>query len=301
MNSGHRPRLLLCLAIVYLLWGSSYLATRIGVSHLPPLLFGGIRFLVAGLLLLVLAAWRGLKLSQLRAEWRHVAVLGVVGVTCVSGLQVWALQWVPSHTGALLNASCAFWIVAFGMFGRRSHRPTPRVLCGVLLGFAGTTLLIWPATGRQVSEGGLLPQLAILLACIFWAAATIYLRNIRSGMGLIALTGGQMFVGGTVMALAGLARGEASAWNWSLPGLLSMSWLIVFSGCVAYTAYGWLAKHATPAVVGTYGYVNPAIATVLGYLVLDELLGGMQLLGTAVILIGVLLVNWPTRETIEPI
>jgi drug/metabolite transporter (DMT)-like permease len=296
MTPAHRSRLILCLAIVYLVWGSSYLATRIGVSHLPPLLFGGIRFTVAGILMLIVAVWRGLRPAAMRGQWLHVAVLGVIGVSCVNGLQVWALQWVPSHTGALLNASCAFWIVAFGLFGRRAHRPSARVLAGVLVGFIGTALLIWPAAGIPPTDApGLVPQGAILLACVFWAIATIYLRNIDSTLDIISLTGAQMLIGGIAMGAVGWVRGEADAWTWSLPGLLAMAWLTIFSACIAYTAYAWLAKNAPPAVVGTYGYVNPAIATLLGYLVLDEVLGGMQLLGTAVILAGVVLVNWPTK------
>jgi drug/metabolite transporter (DMT)-like permease len=298
MSPADRPRLLACLAIVYVVWGSSYLATRIGVSHLPPLLFGGIRFLCAGLLLTGLALWRGFRPAELAGELTHVAVLGVVGVACVNGLQVWALQFLPSQTGALLNASCAFWIVAFGLFGRRAHRPPARVLAGVVIGFAGTALLIYPA-GAAAAPAALVPQLAVLLACVFWALATIYLRNSHSRLDVISLTGVQMLIGGVLMLLGGWLRGEAAAWHWSLPGALSLAWLTLFSACLAYTAYAWLARHAPPAVVGTYGYVNPLIAAVLGYLVLGEQLGALQRVGSGVILAGVLLINWPTKDTIK--
>jgi drug/metabolite transporter (DMT)-like permease len=293
--------LLLCLATVYLVWGSSYAATRIGVQHLPPLLFGGIRFTVAGLLMLGIAGARGLRLADVRGEWRHVAVMGFVGVTFVNGLQVWAMQWVPSQTGALLNASSAFWIVAFGLFGRRAHRPGARVLTGIAIGFVGVGLLVWPGLGTPTATP-LLPQLVILVSCVGWAVATIYLRNIHTGLDVIALTALQMLIGGIVLVLLGVAGGETDAWRWSAPGLLSVAWLTVFSACCAYTAYAWLAQNATPAQVGTYSYVNPAIATLVGYLLLDEVLTPVQLLGTAVIVGGVLLVNWPTTESIrEPI
>jgi drug/metabolite transporter (DMT)-like permease len=298
---AYRSRLILCLAIVYLVWGSSYLATRIGVSHLPPLLFGGIRFTLAGVIMLLVAAWRGFRPAQMAGEWRHVAVLGLIGVSVVNGLQVWALQWLPSQTGALLNASCAFWIVLFGLFGRRAHQPSLRALTGVVIGFVGTALLVWPAT--HAAPGGpdanLVPQLAVLLACVFWAIATIYLRNAHSRLDVLSLTGAQMLIGGIALVAGGLLRGELAAWHWSLPGLLSMAWLTIFSACIAYTAYAWLARHAAPAVVGTYGYVNPMIATLLGYLVLDERLDGIQVVGTGVILAGVLLVNWPSKGTID--
>lgn len=300
MTGAPRGRLLLCLAIVYLVWGSSYLATRIGVQELPPLLFGGIRFTAAGLLLLIVAVFRGFRPSALRGEWGHLAVIGLLGVSFVNGLQVWAMQWVPSHTGALLNASCAFWIVAFGLYGRRAHRPSARVLAGIVIGFLGTGLLIWPSGDiASATATPLLPQFAILLACVGWAVATIYLRNSHTRLDVIALTGLQMLAGGLTLTLLGFAWGEGSAWKWSAPGLISMAYLTIFSSCIAYTAYAWLARNAPPAQVGTYGYVNPAIATVLGYLVLNEVMTPAQILGTAVILAGVLLVNWPVYGSIE--
>lgn len=299
--TGAPARLVLCLATVYVVWGSSYVATRIGVQHLPPLLFAGIRFTIAGLLMLGIAWYRGFRPAALRGEWRHLAVIAVMGVSFVNGLQVWAMQWVPSQTGALLNTSSAFWIVAFGLFGRRAHRPGARVLTGIAIGFAGTATLIWPGLGAATATP-LLPQLVILLACIGWAVATIYLRNIHTGLDVIALTALQMLIGGVVLVLLGLAWGEGQAWHGSTAGYLSMAWLTVFSSCCAYTAYTWLAQNATPAQVGTYSYVNPAIATLLGYLLLNEVLTPVQLFGTAVILAGVLLVNWPvTGSDSDPI
>lgn len=298
MTAPRRPRLILCLAAVYLIWGSSYLATRVGVTHLPPLLFGGIRFTVAGVVLGIVALWRGFEVRTLREEWRHVVVLGLGGVTLVNGLQVWAMQYLPSHTGALLNASNAFWIVAFGLFGRRAHRPTSLTLIGVVVGFAGTALLVWPAADAQ-SRGTLVPQLAVLGACVGWSACTIYMRNIHTRMDVFALTGLQMLCGGLVMTLLGLAAGEAGRFVPSPQGLLAMAWLTVFSSCLAYTAYTWLARNATPAQTGTYGYVNPVIAAVLGYLVLDERMTGLQMLASAIVVFGVLLVNWPASGTMK--
>jgi drug/metabolite transporter (DMT)-like permease len=298
--AAHRRRVLLCLATVYLVWGSSYLMTRIGVLRLPPLLFGGIRFAVAGVLLLAFAAWRGSRPLDLRGELRHVLVMALLGVAIVNGLQVWALQWVPSQTGALLNASSAFWIVAFGFFGRKAHRPSPRVLAGILVGFLGTAVLVWPARGDVTPDTAgtpLVPQVAILVACLAWAVATAYLRHIRTRLDVFALTGWQMAIGGAGLTVLGLAVGEADRWVWSPVGLAAMAWLVVMSSCIAHTAYAWLAQNAPPAQVGTYSYVNPAIAAALGFMVLGEALTPMQLVGTGVILGGVLVVNWPARET----
>ncbi|MEO6078904.1 MAG: EamA family transporter [Steroidobacteraceae bacterium] len=298
MSAAHQRRMLvLCLATVYLVWGSSYIATRVGVLNLPPLLFAGLRFILGGVLLTAVAFWRGFRPAQLKGQWRHLLVLSFIGVAISNGLQSWALQWVPSHTSALLNASCALWIVVFGLFGARAHHPGARAVTGLVVGFAGTALLMWPAAGDAAADSLLVPQLVTLLACVVWSLGTIYMRNHSIDLDLFALIGLQMLLGGTWMALTGLALGELPLWHWSMAGALALAYLVIFSCCFAYTAYGWLARHATPAQVGTYSYVNPAIAAVAGYVLLDERLSPEQIVGAVVILAGVLMINWPARSS----
>jgi len=292
--------LVLCLAAVYLIWGTSYLATRVGVLHLPPLLFGGVRFLIAGTVLTSFAFWRGFRPAQLAGQWHHLLVMSFLGIAVCNGLQVWAMQWVPSGTSALLNASCALWIVLFGLFGARGHRPGRREMLGLAIGFIGTAVLVLPAgaghAGSQAAATPLVPQLAIVLACVVWSVGTIYMRNHAVAIDLFALMGLQMLLGGTWMVLAGTLRGEPALWQWSRPGMLALAYLVVFSACLAYTAYAWLARHATPAQTGTYSYVNPALAAVVGYVGLDERMALSQVWGAAVILAGVLMVNWPATS-----
>jgi drug/metabolite transporter (DMT)-like permease len=308
MSDPRQRRLLvLSLATVYLVWGTSYLATRVGVLHLPPLLFAGVRFFISGVLLMAVACWRGFSPRQLDGHWGHMLMMSLLGVSVCNGLQVWAMQWVPSHTGALLNASSALWIVIFGLFGARSHRPETRAIAGLVIGFIGTVLLVWPAhklTGVNAPLAAtdtvtpLLPQMVILLACIVWSLGTIYMRNHSVKLDVFAMLGTQMLMGGLMLFLVGLARGELGAWHWSRPGVFSLAYLVIFSSCFAYVAYAWLARHATPAVVGTYSYVNPALAAVVGYVGLDEHLSALQVVGALIILTGVLMVNWPTSGSI---
>jgi drug/metabolite transporter (DMT)-like permease len=141
-----------------------------------------------------------------------------------------------------------------------------------------------------------LGQLVTLLACGVWSLGTIYMRNHSIDVDLFALVGLQMLLGGVWMSLAGFALGEAARWQWSMQGALSLAYLVIFSCCFAYTAYAWLARNATPAQVGTYSYVNPAVAAVVGYLALGETLSPMQMVGGLVILCGVLMINWPVRS-----
>ncbi|HWL63331.1 MAG TPA: EamA family transporter [Steroidobacteraceae bacterium] len=299
MNAPRQRRLLvLCLSTVYLVWGTSYLATRIGVLSLPPFLFGGVRFLLGGTLLMTVAFWRGFRPAQLAGQWRHLHVLALLGVALCNGAQVWAMQWVPSHASALLNASSAMWIVLFGLWGWRAHRPQLRALAGLAIGFAGTVLLVWPSRDAAAAATAtpLLPQLVILAGCVVWSMSTVYMRNHSLHLDLFALVGMPMLMGGTWLVLAGVLRGEVSQWHWNPPGLFALGYLVVLSSCFAYTAYAWLARHATPAQTGTYSYVNPALAAVVGYLVLGETLTPLQAMGAVVILAGVLLINWPERS-----
>lgn len=301
MSDGPRQRrlLVLCLATVYLVWGTSYIATRIGVTNLPPLLFGGVRFTIGGLLMLALARWRGADLAPLVTGWRHVLIMATLSVAVCNGLQVWAMQWVSSQAAALLNASSALWIVIFGLFGARSHRPPSRAVAGLVIGFIGTCLLVWPSSPSAAGATPLVPQLAILCACVIWAVSTIYMRNTAAELELFSFGGAQMLVGGVMLTVGGLLRGEAAAWHPSVPGLLAMAYLVIFSSCLAYTAYWWLARRATPAQVGTYSYVNPVIAAIAGFLILGERLTPLQIGGAAVILAAVVLIYWPVSGSIR--
>jgi drug/metabolite transporter (DMT)-like permease len=300
---GRRGRLALCFAIVYLVWGSTYLVTAVGVRAMPPFLFGAMRFLVGGALLLGVArSLRSFRSPQSRAEWhgewRHILLVGAMAVLVSNGCNAWGLQYVPSNQGALLNATVAFWVTLFGLFGARAHRPDRRAWTGLALGLGGTALILLPRapTGATPPSpwGPLIPELVILLGCMGWSLGTVLQRNTRSGFDLLSFTALQQLAGGLMLLAIGIGAGELSdLWQWSAEALWAMLFLAVVSSCIAYTAYAWLTQNATPSQVGTYALVNPAIATLLGWIALDEALVATQWVGMTVILVGVLLVNWP--------
>jgi drug/metabolite transporter (DMT)-like permease len=293
-DTSRRAKLMLCFATVYLVWGSTYLVASIGVHALPPILFGGIRFICAGLLLGITALALGHRFELDATEWRHLIVVAVGTVLIPNGLTNWAMQYVASNQTAILNASAALWIALFATQGRRAHALDRRTLAGLLIGFVGAALIVWPRDG--VAAGDLGMQFLILLGVFVWSASTVYIRNVHSKLDLLPFSSLQMLLGGCMMTGIGLAIGEAGQWTWSKPGLIAMAYLTVFSSCLAYTAFSWLARNTTPAMVGTYSYVNPAIAAVLGWWFLDEQLGVNQLTGMAVMFAGVALVSWPQQE-----
>jgi drug/metabolite transporter (DMT)-like permease len=295
-DSGHSKKLLLCLVTVYLLWGSSFLFTKIAVSNLPVALFSGFRFLIAGTLLTLIARFfGGDKLPTRLIEWRHVIIAGFFMVFASNGLNTWAIQYIPSNQSALLNGTSAFWIAGLGVFGPRGHPLTRRSVLGLSIGFVGTALMIIPK-GRLSTEG-LLADGGVLLACFAWSLGTLYYRSINTRLSSLMFVGMQMLMGGLMLLAVALAKGETAQWAPNMPGLVAMAYLTLCSSCLAYTAYGWLAVNSTPTIIGTYSYVNPAIAAFLGWEFLHEHLSSLQLCGMVVIIVGVLILTLPRGIT----
>jgi drug/metabolite transporter (DMT)-like permease len=292
--ASHRATLLLCFATVYLVWGSTYAVASVGLHEMPPFLFGGIRFLIASALLGGTALLLGRKFDLDATEWKHMFVVALGNVVIANGFTNVAMQHVASNQTAILNASAALWIALLATRGRRAHAIDRRTLTGLVVGFAGTALIVWQGGGVDTRHLGL--QFVILVAVFAWSASTVYIRNVHSKLDVLCFTSLQMLLGGVMLTALGFATGEASQWKWSPTGLGAMAYLIVLSSCLAYTAFAWLARNTTPALVGTYSYVNPAIAAVLGWWFLDETLGASQILGMAIMFVGVALVSWPKKE-----
>jgi drug/metabolite transporter (DMT)-like permease len=268
------------------------------VAVLPPYLAGGSRFLCAGLLLLAIARWRGQRVPRERIEWRHVGAMALLHGVLSTGVNVIAMPYVASNQSALLNASGALWITLLGTIGPNRHPLTAPVAAGVAFGFAGVAALLWPHGGFSFAHFGW--QLVILWAALSWALGTHYFRGSRCATPMLMFLALQQLVSGGVMLGFGLMLGEASRWHVDLRGLLALGYLVVFNSAVAYTAYGYLMSHTTPARLSTYAYVNPAIAALVGWLTLGETMSSLQFAGMAVILAGVVLVSLPTRTPVPP-
>jgi len=282
-----RARITIALAIIYLVWGSSYLATKIMVTDEPPLVAAGLRFLLAGALLLAFGWWQSGPPVLTRIELRHVLVMGLLAVLFSNACHVIAMQHVQSNTAALLNVTPALWIAWLGTFGHRRSHLSGTARLGLVVGFAGVMLVLAPKGGFQLA--GLGWQLLILLGCLSWSLGTIYYRNAGSANPPVMFTALQMLAGSLGLLVAAWSSGESFDVHWTPRGLLAFGWLVLMSACVGYSAYVWLASHTTPVVVGSYGYVNPAVAALVGWLVLDEKLAWMQIAGMMVILLGVAL------------
>jgi drug/metabolite transporter (DMT)-like permease len=245
-------RLVLCFAIVYLVWGSSFLIVRIGVQELPPLLFSAGRCLIAGILLLAVARRRGETLSRSPREWWLMTLFAMTMIVFSSGPVTVALQHLPSNEVALLNASIALWIAWLGTLGAQGQPLAMRSWLGLACGFVGVALLVWRGEFRIDAHLGW--QALVLAASMIWASGSVAYRNSTLQSGPIALNGAMMLIGALGLGIGGVGAGELARWNWAPAGLWPMVFLGVFASALAYTAYLWLIKNARTDRVAIAGF-----------------------------------------------
>jgi drug/metabolite transporter (DMT)-like permease len=284
-----RLELFAAFAVIYIVWGSTFLGVRLGVRALPPFLFGGARFLLAGSLLALVAFLRRERFPAAPREWRPIPFMSVVMIALGNGMTTYALQYVPSNETALLAASSALWIAALGALGPRGHALTARGLLGLLLGFAGVALIVWPHGSLPSGRFGW--QSLVLLGSLAGAVGTIIYRDAALTVGPTAFNALMMLLGGLWLLGFGVAAGETDRWQWAPGGLAALVYLALFGSAIAFSAYTWLLRRVPADRVATYAYVNPAVAAVLGWAVLGEALGPAQLAGMVVVLAGVALVT----------
>jgi drug/metabolite transporter (DMT)-like permease len=298
-DSRRGVKIALALGTIYLVWGSSFIFSKLAATHLPVAMFSAVRFLTAGTLLALLAHFvGGHAFPRLAVEWRHVSVTGFFMVFASNGLNIWAIQYLPSNLSALLNGTSAFWIAGLGVFGRRGHPLGRWAVLGMCLGFVGTALMLIPKGGLRTSS--VLAELAALTACLAWALGTLYYRSIDTSLSSLMFMALQMCMGGLMLLTVALLNGDPARWSLSVPGLVALGYLTLFSSCLAYTAYGWLSLNAPPPLIGTYGYVNPAIAAYLGWQFLDEHLSNLQLAGMLIIIAAVCVLTLPGGALTDP-
>jgi drug/metabolite transporter (DMT)-like permease len=276
---------LTALLLVYVVWGSTFLAIRIALDHaMPPLLVtAGLRFVVAGTLVFTVLRLRGVA-APTRAQWPTLAVMGALLLGLGNGLVVLAETTVSSGLAAVAVASMPVWMGLFGML--RGQRATRGEWIGIVLGFAG---VVW------LNAGGTLTASPISLVCLLvspiaWAFGSVWSRG-RDLPSPFMTAAAQMLCGGVLLMLAGALRGERiSGWP-PLEGVLAVSYLGLFGSVVAFTAYVWLLHHVRPALAGSYAYVNPVIAVALGAWLAHERFSAHDLGAMAVILAGVVVIN----------
>lgn len=304
-SAPSRTRILAAYAAIYLIWGSTYLGIRITIETIPPFLMGGVRFMIAGAFLYLVMRARG-ELKPTRIHWRSAAIIGAFLILGGNGGVVWAEQFVPSGIAALLVAVLPFWIVLIDWLGPARTRPTAGVVAGLVLGIIGIVVLIGPAAmtpSASPMSGILKGAIVLMLSSLSWALGTIYSRHASLPQSAFVATGMEMFCGGALLALLGIAAGEPMRFdlaNVSARSMIGFVYLTTIGSLVGFTAYIWLLRHQPASRISTYAYVNPVVAVFLGWAIAGEPLTVRTMIAAAIIVGAVALITTARSSSPPP-
>ena len=299
-QAPRRLQVLTAFGLVYVLWGSTYLAIRIAVEHLTPLMMGALRFIAAGLLMLGFRAARGHRIGVGRRDLLRLALIGFLLLVSSNVVLGWGELYIPTSLAALLVAVIPLWFLLLERITHSTDRLPARGIAGIALGVVGVAVLLWPdLTGHQVNGGfgggQLFGAFLVLSASISWAVGSILAKRWQMPIDPYAAAGWQMLFGGAICAVLALLAGDAHRTTFTAPGVASSLWAIVYlivaGSMVGFTAYVWLLKNVPIAKVATYAYVNPIVAMLLGCFFHGERLDGYMLAGSVVVILSVILVT----------
>jgi len=306
---------LLAFAIIYFVWGSTFLAIRVGVREVPPFVLAALRFSVAGA---VLFGWMRLKgtPSPTRRQWLAASVLAICIFVVDYGLLFWAEQRVPSGIAAVMLATIPVFMALSEILFLRTQRLTIRLALALLIGIGGVLVLM----SRSLSLGEVpidrAGAVALVIAAVSWSIASALTRKLPLPDSKVMSSGAQMLAGGIMLALVAAGLGEFRGFHIqavSRGAWFALAYLIVAGSIVGFTAYVWLIHHESPTKVGTYAYVNPVVAVIIGYFLGGETVGPRTLLGTLLVLVSVVVITTtrakkpvaaplvkPLQELVEP-
>jgi drug/metabolite transporter (DMT)-like permease len=288
-----RAKLIAAFAAIYIIWGSTYLGIKYAIESIPPFMVGGTRFLIAGALLY---AWARLKsgVKPTGEQWRQGLVLGVFLLGVGNGCVVWAQQRTPSGITALVVAIVPLMVVLIEWLRPGGKHPGAAALTGVIIGLAGMALLIGPSAFMGASDVQPMAALVLLLGSLSWSAATVFGKRVSVPPVPPLASAIQLFGGGISLMIVSAIAGElgrVQPADFSLRAVLAVWYLIIFGSIIAFSAYSWLLRVASPTKISTYAYVNPIVAMFLGWAVAGEEMSLRVLLAAGVVLAGVALIT----------
>ncbi len=275
---------------VCIIWGTTYLAIRVGVETLPPMLFAGVRWIIAGTIFLIYLRMRGKKLPS-KKDLIPLAVIGLLLLGMGNGLVVVAEQWINSGLTALLLTTTPLWFVLIEYFLPQGSKINFLIISGIVLGLIGIILIFGSHLNELLEASYLKGILCLLGAVIAWAAGSVYSKYRKTDLHPLMGAAFQMLIAGIALSSIGFSLGEASEVNLTQNGLLAFAYLTCVGSIFGYGSYIYAISHLPLALVSTYSYINPIIALFLGWLILDERLDLMILISAVIIIAGVLLVK----------
>ncbi len=288
-----RGQIAAAFASIYIIWGSTYLAIMYAVETLPPFIMAGARFLVSGALLYAWSRYRGAA-KPTRIHWRNAVIAGGFLLLGGNGAVVWAEQYVPSGLTALLVSILPFWLVIIEWVRPPRERPKAAILVGLVLGFMGIIVLVGP--GNVGGHGDVRPigAVVLILGSLSWAIGSFWSRDAQLPVSGLLTTGMEMLGGGVLLIIVGLMSGELSGFDIhhvSRASAIGLAYLITFGSLLGFTSYIWLLDKVSPARLGTYAYVNPIVAVVLGWAIAGEKLSMRTGVAAAIVICAVALIT----------
>lgn len=306
MNDANRPatwKVLLAFSIIYFVWGSTFLAIRVGVREVPPFLLAGMRFVLAGVVLYAWMRTRGTA-SPTRREWTAASLLAVLIFVLDYGLLFWAERRVPSGIAAVMMATIPVFMVLAEILLLGTQRLTARLAFALALGIGGVAVLV----SRSLSLGEVPIDaegaIALVVAAISWSLGSALTRKLPLPASKPMSSAAQMLCGGVLLTLLAGGLGEFHGLHLetvSRGAWIALAYLVVAGSIVAFTAYVWLIHHESPTKVGTYAYVNPVVAVAVGYFFGGEAVGPRTLLGTLLVLVSVIVITTASARKPAPV
>jgi len=290
MNEKYGLKAYLAWMTICIVWGTTYLAIRIGVTDLPPMLFAGLRWLIAGIIMTILLNLRAYSFPSLK-DLKHIAIVGILLLGVANGLVVVAEQWLPSGLTALILSTLPFWVVGFEYLMPNSPKLNVYIISGLLLGAIGVIVIFAKDLNITLDVNFFLGGLCLLGAVVAWSIGSIYWKykqiTVRPLMGASL----QMLIAGILQTALGFILGEQNNFQLTQSSTLALAYLIIFGSILGYASYIYSVKNLPLSLVSTYAYVNPIIALLLGWLILDESLTITVFIASGLILVGVALVR----------
>jgi drug/metabolite transporter (DMT)-like permease len=282
-------------AAIYIIWGSTYLAILLAIKTIPPFLMAGGRFLIAGLLLLGYALLKGEKIPDLKSVWK-ISLAGILMLSFGNAFVAWVEQYLPSGLVAILVATVPLWFVILDKRQWRFHFSNKQIIIGLIVGFAGVVLLFAGKGSSDLfnSQLKMVSLIVLLIGTIGWTIGSLYSKYQKVQGSTLIKVAIQMMAAGIVNFIGGFALSEQQNFvlkNISWESIGALVYLIVMGSLVAYMAYVWLLSIRPASLVGTYAYVNPVVAVFLGWLIADEHVNGQKIIGLAIVIAGLIIVN----------
>lgn len=275
---------------ICIVWGTTYLAIRIGVDTLPPMLFAGLRWILAGIIFLSYLKFKKINLPP-KKEIIHLAIPGILMIGFANGFVVVAEQWVPSGLAALLITTLPFWVVGMESALPLGIKINLKILLGMVLGLAGVLVILGNELQNLFNSNYLIGVFLLLGTVVTWAMGTLYSKHKKLNVHPLMGSAVQMLIAGSLQTLVGIILGELPDFVLTQSGLLSILYLTIFGSILGYGSYIYALAHLPVSLVSTYAYVNPIIALFLGWLILDEQINPLIILAAFIILIGVVMVQ----------